>query len=925
MSKNWKIEPVDSQTVQLLKGTLHISELLASILVRRGITDPGEAQYFLFADRKDLLSPEEIPGLPAAVQRIEEAIKKKQRIVVYGDYDVDGVCGIVILLECLQALGSQVQHYIPDRFEEGYGLNVAAVEKLASQGTQMLITVDCGINSVEEVARANELGMEVIITDHHTPETILPEATIIVNPRLGAPEKCIDLCGAGVVFKLAQSLGSDLVSKRQLDEWIELAALATIADIVPLRGENRILVREGLASMKNTERPGLKALLRESKIIGQDLQTYHAAFIIAPRLNSAGRLKSASLAVDLLMAQDESYAYTIARELCFLNEERKRIEQAVVEEAAASVDNMDEAARQGILMVDGEFWHPGVIGIAASRLADKYSKPVVLISWEGDRGRGSARSVPGFNLYNALYSCRDSLEQFGGHAMAAGLSLNRTQVAEFRRQLLKQAQIDKPVADTTVYLEGELFSHELSIEMADELKKLEPYGEGNPVPLFLIHHDRVEQAALVGSNHSHFRAIVQPGNIPLIAFGRSEWINYPLKQCRFDLLASLEVNSYLGRENVQIKATHLIPTYRQQTTILDQPLINVLQQTIDILRSGQPAVFIFPTYRVLCYYQQLLRTLIRPDLLYPLHGHLSSEQQLTATTDLLRSQSRLFLITEPYWHYLYRLKHDLLKTPGLVVKLWSSHQSPRVSDKEKHYPERAAYPQLRLHEIMPKVSSPALFYINNTDTKMRLTGLSSASVTVSDWSFSLPDYDEYSDNHHNQPDLWLAKDNGTHAQQVVLADPPYSEYEALILASQIKTAYSPVSLKVDFDEEQLKSVRDTLQQLYPERSMIAKMAAWMSNFTTKGLIREELGTLVADITRTTGFLFNERQVLNSLRIMSDLGLCLYRKKGSIIEIKVLSTTSPTLDLADSSYYREGQAEKRAFAKWEQWVKEQMAW
>jgi single-stranded-DNA-specific exonuclease len=261
MSHNWIIEPVDLQNMQLLKESLHISELLASILIRRGIADPEEARYFLFADRNCLLPPDQIPGLTAAVKRLNEAIEKRHRIAIYGDYDVDGVCGIVILLECLQTLGAQVEYYVPDRFEEGYGLNNAAVEKLAGQGIQLLVTVDCGINSVEEVDRANELGMEVIVTDHHTPEALLPAAQVIVNPRLGAPEKCIDLCGAGVVFKLAQSLGSDLVSKRQLDEWIELAALATIADIVPLRGENRILVREGLASMKNTERPGLLAHL----------------------------------------------------------------------------------------------------------------------------------------------------------------------------------------------------------------------------------------------------------------------------------------------------------------------------------------------------------------------------------------------------------------------------------------------------------------------------------------------------------------------------------------------------------------------------------------------------------------------------------------------------------------------------------------
>lgn len=925
MLNNWKIKPVDPQTVQLLKESLHISELLASILIRRGIDDPEEAKYFLLADRKCMLPPEQIPGLAAAVKRLDEAVKKGQKIAVYGDYDADGVCGTVILVECLQTLGAQVGYYIPDRFEEGYGLNYAAVEKLAGQGIQLLVTVDCGINSVEEVARADELGMEVIVTDHHTPEALLPEAKVIVNPRLGAPDRSKDLCGAGVVFKLVQSLGSDKVSERQLDQWMELAALATVADIVPLRGENRILVKEGLASMKRTKRPGLKALLRESKIMEHDLRAYHLGFILAPRINAAGRLKNASVAVDLLMVHEEGYAIQMARELCFLNEERRKIEQTVVEEAAASIDNMDETSRQGILMVDGDRWHPGVIGIAASRLADKYSRPVVLVSWEGDQGRGSARSVPGFNLYDALYACRDNLQRFGGHAMAAGLSLNRTQMAEVRHQLQEQAIIAQSVTDTTVYLDGELFSHQLNIKIADELEKLEPFGEGNPVPLFQIHHDKIERASLMGSNRSHFRAVVQPGNMPMISFRRAEWINYPFKECRFDLLANLEVNSYQGRADVQIKAAHLAPAYEKQTAGIDQQLAGVLKQAIDNLRSRQPAVFVFPTYRVLRYYQHLLRTMFQSDVLCPLHGHLSSDQQSIATAGLLSKQPKMFLLTEPYWHYLYKLKQKQPIKPDWIVNFWASMQSPEVADKENCYPGQGTYPQIKLIQKMNSTTSPALWYINNDDTKKRLTGLSSAVVTVSDWSFCLPEYGGYMETNYNQSGSCLPNNNEAEAQQVILADPPYSEYEALILASQIHSVCSPIVLKADFNLEQLNYLRDNLRQIYPERKIIAKMAAWLGSLTQRGLISEELETLAAGISRTADYSINGRQVLNSLRIMSDLGLCLYRKKGSIIEIKILSTTSPTLDLADSSYYREGQAEKRAFAKWEQWVKEQLAW
>jgi single-stranded-DNA-specific exonuclease len=925
---NWKIEPVDQNTVQLLRDSLHISELLASILIRRGIVDPEEARYFLYADRKDMQPPDEIPGLTMAVSRIAEAVEKGQRIVVYGDYDVDGVCGSVILLECLRALGAQAEYYIPDRFDEGYGLNYAAVEQLAHQGVQLLITVDCGINSIREVVRASELGMEVIITDHHTPESVLPEAEAIVNPRLGSPDDCKDLCGAGVVFKLVQKLGHQQIPADRLDEWMELVALATVADIVPLRGDNRILVKEGLVSMKGTRRIGLKALLQESKITGPDLNVYHLGFILAPRINAAGRLKSAALAVDLLMSQEESRAVALARELCLLNEERKRIEQTVVEEAAASVDTIEENLGQGILMVDGENWHPGVIGIAASRLVDKYHLPVVLVSWQDDLGRGSARSIPGFNLYEALYACRDNLEQFGGHAMAAGLSLNRTQMEKFRQQLQGQAINAQPTADTTTYLDGELFSNQISTDIALELERLQPFGEGNPVPNFLIHHDRIERPALMGANRNHFRAIVQPGNLTMISFRRAEWIEYPLGECRFDLLGNLEINSYRGRTSVQIKATHLQPAYKKYGVGKDDHLESIMHQAIERLRQGQPTVFTFPTCRVLHYYQQFFSTILQSNRLCSLHGHLTSEQQSTANAALKARQPAIFLVAEPYWQYLCRLNNNQPINPGWVVRFWSSTPSSGGADEENCYPAAESYPQIRLIPSNDRSTLSTIGYINSDKSKEKLTqqrSSSTGSVTLSDWSFRLPGYNQAQAPGNDQPGLTPINAYEKEADQVVLFDPPYSEYEALILAHQLGSVSAPCLLLAEFDIGQLTSLGDNLRQIYPERSLVAKIAAWLGRRASKDPVCEELEALAADISLSADSSISALQVLNALRIMSDLGLCRYRKKGSIIEIKALVSSTNTFDLADSAFYREGQAEKRAFALWQSWVKDQLAW
>jgi single-stranded-DNA-specific exonuclease len=926
---NWKIEPVDPKTVRQMQDSLHISELLASVLIRRGIVDPEQARYFLHADRKDMQPPEQIRDLTAAVNRLVEAIAKGQKIMVYGDYDVDGVCGTVILLECLRALGAKAEYYIPDRFAEGYGLNYAAIEQLAKQGVQLLVTVDCGINSIGEVARANELGMEVIITDHHTPESFLPKAAAIVNPRLGTLDHCKDLCGAGVVFKLVQKLGHQNIPVARIDEWLELAALATVADIVPLRGENRILVKEGLASMKRTQRLGLKALLQDSKIIGQDLHAYHLGFILAPRINAAGRLKSAALAVDLLMSQEESHAVSLARELSFLNEERKRIEQTVVEEAAASIENSEENLEQGIIMVDGESWHPGVIGIAASRLVDKYRLPVVLVSWQGDLGRGSARSIPGFNLYEALYACRNHLEQFGGHAMAAGLALNRTQMESFRKQLQGQAIIAQTAADSTTYLDGELFSHQLSTDIVLELEHLQPFGEGNPVPQFLIHHDIIERPVLMGANRNHFKAVVQPGNMTMISFRRAEWIDYPLGECRFNLLGNLEINSFRGQTSVQIRATHLQPAYKKHIVGKDAHLESILHWAIERLRQGQPAVFTFPTYRILRYYQELFSPMLQPDRLYSLHGHLASEQQTIANAALKTGRPAIYLVTEPYWHYLYKLNNNQSINPSWVVNFWSSISSSGCTDGENYYPSPDNYPQIRLMPSTDHSTFSALFYINSDESKNKLAQQRSSSaeaMAVSDWSFRLPGYEEDQAPGKNQPGLTPIKSYEKEVNQVVLLDSPYSEYEAFIIARQLGSGSDSCLLIAEFDLAQLITRGDNLRQIYPDRSIVAKMATWLGQRAANGeIISAELDDLATGVSMSADSSISTLQVTNALRIMSDLGLCRYRKKGSIIEIKALGPTTTTLDLADSAFYREGQAEKRAFASWQSWVKEQLAW
>jgi len=572
-------------------------------------------------------------------------------------------------------------------------------------------------------------------------------------------------------------------------------------------------------------------------------------------------------------------------------------------------------------MVEGEGWHPGVIGIAASRLAEQYGLPVVLVSWEGELGRGSARSIPGFDLYQALYACQDKLDKFGGHAMAAGLSLQRSQLDAFRQMLQEQTVQTGP--ETVIYLDGEISSHQITMELVRELEVLSPFGEGNPVPLFLINHDRIERASLMGANSSHFRAVLQPGNLPVISFRRAEWIEYPFRQCRFNLLAHLDINTYQGNSQVQVKAAHLEPSYKNTALGHDNQLQDILERAVSTLRCGKPVVFVFPTYRVLRYYYKLLSTLLLPEAMCPLHGHLSPQERSTAEEALGRGQPLIYMLTESYCQYLSKGPGQPLKESFRMIRFWLSLPGPVEDNQSCCYPGAKAQPEIRLTRNLNSSMEHTLLYLNSQASNNKLAPQWSqlaASVRISDWTCSELLFDPKSAQVHRQATL----DRSQTVNQVVLVDPPYSCYEAMIAARQL-TAGSPAVLQAGFTLEQLTALGSQLQHWYPERSIIAKTAAYLARTARNGYIRNDLKSLTAGASQSTGLSLSEQQVLGSLRTLVDLGLCLYRKKGSIIEIKMLVSTSTTLDLADSPYYREGQMEKRAFDKWEQWVKEQLAW
>ena len=474
--------------------------ILGSLLLNRGVDTPEKAAAFLHPDEGQLHDPCLMENMGAAVRVIRRAIEEGQSIVVYGDYDCDGVCASVILLETLKSLGAKAEIYIPSRKDEGYGLNCEAVRQLA-QNHQLLITVDCGVTSVEEAALARELGMTVIITDHHTIPALLPPADVLLHPQLG-DYPCPFLCGAGVAYKLSCALAG-----KQILPSLELCALATIADMVPLLDENRALAALGLKSMQTTLRPGLRALLSVAGVRGgETISGTQAAFQLAPRINACGRMETAQIAVKLLTADNALTAMELAQQADGLNARRKNIEQRILEEADSQVRQMD-LVKYRVIVAVGDNWESGVVGLAAGRLAERYGYPTVVLSQDGDTCVGSARSACGVDLYQALAACADLFSRFGGHKQAAGLTMAASDVETFRERLSQavEAQLQgRPLAPETAY-DCELSLSDVTLELIETIDRLEPFGMGNPAPVFLLKNADVAAARAVGAEGAHLK------------------------------------------------------------------------------------------------------------------------------------------------------------------------------------------------------------------------------------------------------------------------------------------------------------------------------------------------------------------------------------------------------------------------------------
>ncbi len=571
MPKIWRFPPYDEAVVKGLSSELRIPILLAQVMAARGWDVPDRAAQFLSAKLADLHEPKLLPGLTDAVERIVSAVKSNRRVTIYGDYDVDGVTSTSILWHCLQLLGAKVDYYIPHRMEEGYGLNCDAIRTLAEEdATRLVITVDCGITSCKEAALAKELGLELIITDHHQFDGTLPDA-LLVHPRLpGSTYPFGDLCGAGVAFKVAwgicQQLGEGGKATPRMKEFLTsavgLAAIGTVADVVPLVGENRIIVRFGLASLVEKSSIGLKALMKVAGVdLAKALQSEDIGFAVAPRINAAGRLGQARLAVELLTTDDTARAIWLADYLNELNKNRQTVERRILKHAKEMVGENPHWEQSAALVLAHEDWHPGVIGIVASRVAEHFQKPTVMISLHrpDDLGQGSCRTFAGFDLHSGLETCREHLFSFGGHKAAAGLKVKKENIDAFRESFCLHVSENHTVTDRDleIAIDAEVRLADLTLQAVTGIEKLGPFGAENRRPVFAATQvEVVGQPDRIGEGKRHLSLRVKHygKTMRAIAFGQGDWadeiaaVGGPISIC-----FAPTINRFRGQENVEMQ------------------------------------------------------------------------------------------------------------------------------------------------------------------------------------------------------------------------------------------------------------------------------------------------------------------------------------------------------------------------------------
>ena len=554
----WSLLNPDQNTVSSVKKTFRTSEVIARVLTNRKILNPNLARPFFTPNLDMLHNPYLMQDMDKAVKRVLTNINSGKPIMVFGDYDVDGTTGAAALYLAFQKFGADVTYYIPDREKEGYGLSYHGIEVAKDIGIDLIITCDCGINAFVQVDFANEQNIDIIITDHHTTDTELPKAHAILNPKREDCEYPFKgLCGGGVAFKLITAIGNELnIPLTDYEEIIPLITLGTAADVVPIKDENRVIVHHGLNILENLEKPGLKTLLELAGLKGH-ISVEQLVFSIAPRINAAGRIGDANRAVELLVTDDQDKARLLAKELDNENKRRQIIQQAVVDEALLKVNAEADLKNENALVLANAGWHPGVVGIVASKIKEEFNRPTIIIALENGSGKGSARSVAGFDLYEALTACKTHLDDYGGHPMAAGLTLSNKKLEDFKKAFINFAneRLTEENLQATLTLDSEIALQDITPRFMEFLDKLSPYGPGNMRPKFAIRNAEIAGAPkVIGKTGEHIRFKIRQGlkSYPAVGFGLSNKYEMLITGQPVDIACVVETNEWQGNTSIQM-------------------------------------------------------------------------------------------------------------------------------------------------------------------------------------------------------------------------------------------------------------------------------------------------------------------------------------------------------------------------------------
>lgn len=562
MNKKWEFYKTDEVLVNEIAKKYNISDVLATVLVNRNIIEDEQIKIFLEPTRKDFHNPYLMPDMEKAVDRIVKAIEANEKVMIYGDYDVDGITSITVLNKFLHERGLDTGYYIPNRLNEGYGLNKNAVKKISEQGYSLIITVDCGISSIEEIEYAYSLGMEVIVTDHHEPLEELPNAVAVIDcKRKDSKYPFNSLAGVGVAFKLTQALSERLnLDEKEYLKYLDIVCVGTISDIVPLVDENRVIAKLGLKLAGVTKNPGLKSLIEVAGY--KEINSNTVSFGIAPRINACGRMGHEVEALKLFLTDNKSEVIEITNCLNSYNRERQEIEKRIFDEVIERIEK-DGLSQKNAIVVGSEGWHHGVIGIVASKITDLYFKPSVLICFENEIGKGSGRSIPGFDLHEALCKCSDHLLKYGGHEMAVGLSLSKESFEEFSNKfekLAREAHTDELIS--VIKVDKEINLKDIDINIVESLKLLEPFGEANKMPIFIYKNLKIDSIRAL-SDGKHLKLTLKDNNtvVNAIGFNLGKYADEYLIGDKVDILGVLEVNSFNGIDSIQINIKDIRKSY----------------------------------------------------------------------------------------------------------------------------------------------------------------------------------------------------------------------------------------------------------------------------------------------------------------------------------------------------------------------------